>query len=48
MNKNELFQNIVSYRKAGNAVGIRRDLQSEDIPSEIKDIMSLKKAKKSK
>ncbi|MBO9666546.1 MAG: hypothetical protein J7501_06995 [Bdellovibrio sp.] len=47
MNKNELFQNIVSYRKGASAVGIHRELQSQDIPSEIKELIA-KKTKKSK
>ncbi|UOF01379.1 hypothetical protein [Bdellovibrio reynosensis] len=46
MNKNELFQNIISEKKGGNAVGVQKELKSENIPDEVKNILHARKAKK--
>jgi hypothetical protein len=48
MNKNELFNNIISLRRGASAVGVRRELQTESIPEEIKQILKAKKANASK
>lgn len=48
MNKNDLFNNIISHRRGASAVGVSRELQTESIPEEIKQILKAKKANPSK
>lgn len=48
MNKNDIFNNIISNRRGASAVGVQRDLQTESIPEEIKQIMKSKKANMNK
>lgn len=46
--KHEIFENLLSFRNGSNASGVQRDLSDTGIPEEIKALMQIKKAKKSK